>query len=152
MADSGNQEFPTILGPDAKFKGELSFDKGMRVMGNFEGKVNTPGRLHIAKEAKVHADVEAGGIIVEGEVQGNLSASDRIELKNSARYEGDLRANKLVVDEGAVFNGHVSVGPESVKGRPGGQPGPQRGFGAGANMPSQQPGQQQQPQPQGAKA
>src|SRR5687768_2726482 len=28
MADAGNQEFPTILGPDAKFKGELSFEKG----------------------------------------------------------------------------------------------------------------------------
>jgi cytoskeletal protein CcmA (bactofilin family) len=133
MADAGNQEFPTILGPDAKFKGELSFEKGMRVMGQFEGKVNTPGRIHIAKEAKMQADVDAGGIVVEGEVQGNLSASDRIELKNSARYEGDLRASKLVVDEGAVFSGHVSVGPDSVKNRPAGGPG--GGAGAGQNRP-----------------
>src|SRR5687767_13900137 len=124
MADAGNQEFPTILGPDAKFKGELSFEKGMRVMGQFEGKVTTPGRVHVAKEAKMQADVDAGGIVVEGEVQGNLSASDRIELKNSARYEGDLRATKLVVDEGAVFSGHVNVGPDTAKGgaRPAGQP------------------------------
>ena len=118
MADGpnpANQEFPTILGPDATFKGELSFEKGMRLMGKFEGKVSTPGRIHITREAKMAADVEAGGIIVEGEVQGNLSAADRIELKNSARYEGDLRASKLVVEEGAAFNGHVSVGPDSVK-------------------------------------
>jgi len=113
MADAvGNQEFPTILGPDANFKGELSFEKGMRLMGRFEGKLNTPGRLHVAREAKMSADVEAGAIVVEGEVQGNLSANDRIELKQTARYEGDLRASKLVVDEGAVFNGHVSVGPD----------------------------------------
>src|SRR5437762_1963732 len=26
MADSGNQEFPTVIGPDASFKGELSFE------------------------------------------------------------------------------------------------------------------------------
>ena len=116
QANQGNQEFPTILGPDATFKGELSFEKGMRLMGRFEGKVSTPGRVHITREAKMAADVEAGGIVVEGEVQGNLSAADRIELKNSARYEGDLRASKLVVDEGAVFSGHVSVGPDSVKG------------------------------------
>ena len=129
MADGpnpANQEFPTILGPDASFKGELSFEKGMRLMGRFEGKVNTPGRLHITREAKMAADVEAGGIVVEGEVQGNLSANDRIELKNSARYEGDLRASKLVVDEGAIFNGHVSVGPDHAKGRP------QQQQGAGA--------------------
>ena len=145
MADAGNQEFPTILGPDARFKGELSFEKGMRVMGQFEGKVTTPGRVHVAKEAKMQADVDAGGIVVEGEVQGNLSASDRVELKNSARYEGDLRASKLVVDEGAVFSGHVSVGPDSVKNRPpqgaGGQP---RAAGA---PPVGQPGGNQQPQP-----
>src|SRR2546423_803255 len=124
MADAGNPgpgEFPTILGPDANFKGELSFEKGMRLMGKFEGKVNTPGRVHVAKEAKMSADVEAGGIVVEGEVHGNLSAADRIELKQSARYEGDLRATKLVVDEGAVFNGHVTVGPDPVKGS-GGRP------------------------------
>src|SRR5215211_5241902 len=124
MAD--NQEYSTTLGPDAVFKGELTFDKGLRLQGRLEGKINTPGRLHVAKEAKMQADVEAGAIIVEGEVHGNLSANDRIELKNTARYEGDLRASKLVVDEGAVFNGHVSVGPDAVKNRPQGQPGQQR--------------------------
>lgn len=143
MAD-GNpnqpQEFPTILGPDASFKGELSFDKGMRLMGRFEGKINSPGRLHIAKEAKMQADVDAGAIVVEGDVQGNLSANDRIELKQSARYEGDLRAAKLVVDEGAIFNGHVSVGPDVTKNRPTPLP--------GANRPAALPAIGQ---PQGAK-
>jgi cytoskeletal protein CcmA (bactofilin family) len=143
MADAGGQEFPTILGPDANFKGELSFEKGMRLMGRFEGKINTPGRLHIAKEAKMSADVEAGAIIVEGEVQGNLSASDRIELKQTARYEGDLRASKLVVDEGAVFNGHVSVGPDGqAKPRPGGAQ-----ASPGVPRPTMQPPPQPQQQP-----
>src|SRR5450432_3585976 len=102
MADQAPQDYPTILGPDASFKGELSFDKGMRLQGRFEGKINTPGKVHVAKEAKMTADVEAGGILVEGEVHGNLTASDRVELKNTARYDGDLRASKLVVEEGAI--------------------------------------------------
>jgi cytoskeletal protein CcmA (bactofilin family) len=121
MADI-NQDISTTIGPDAVFKGELTFEKGLRLQGRLEGKVTTAGRLHIAKEAKVEADVEAGAIVVEGEVKGNLVASDRIELKQSARYEGDLRASKLVVDEGAVFSGHVTVGPEAAKNR--GQGGP----------------------------
>ena len=147
MAEGGNQDFPTVLGPDANFKGELSFEKGMRLQGRFEGKITTPGRVHVAKEAKMQADVEAGAIIVEGEVQGNLSAADRIELKNTARYEGDLRASKLVVEEGAAFSGHVSVGPDSVKGgagRPGGGQQQHRPGGQGG-------GGQPQQQPQGAK-
>jgi cytoskeletal protein CcmA (bactofilin family) len=63
------------------------------------------------------ADVDAGAITVEGDVKGNLTASERIELKATARYEGDLRTTKLVVEEGAIFTGNVSVGPESVKNR-----------------------------------
>ena len=133
MAEAGsNQEYPTILGPDANFKGEMSFEKGLRLQGRFEGKMNTPGRLHIAKEARMQADVDCGALTIEGDVKGNLSANDRIELKSTARYEGDLRASKLTVDEGAIFNGHVSVGPEAVKnGKPGGPP----GAGAGAAAP-----------------
>ena len=111
MADIGNQEYPTVLGPDAVFKGELSFEKGLRLQGKFEGKITTAGRLHIAKEARMQADVESGAIIVEGEVKGNLTASDRIELKQTARYEGDLRATKLTVEEGAAFTGHVTGYP-----------------------------------------
>lgn len=128
MADIAGQEFPTVIGPDASFKGELSFEKGLRLQGKFEGKITTAGRLHIAREAKMQADVDAGSVIVEGEVKGNLNAADRIELKASARYEGDLRASKLVVDEGAVFSGQVTVGPDAVKGRgpmPQGQQRPQ---------------------------
>jgi cytoskeletal protein CcmA (bactofilin family) len=117
MADNADNEFPTVLGPDANFNGELSFEKGVRLQGRFQGKITTPGRVYVTKEAKMQADVEAGCITVEGEVKGNLSANDRIELKQTARYEGDLRACKLVVDEGAVFSGQVTVGPEVVKNR-----------------------------------
>jgi cytoskeletal protein CcmA (bactofilin family) len=149
MADAGPHDYPTVLGPDATFKGELNFEKGVRLHGRLEGKITTPGRLHIAKEAKLQADVEAGAIIMEGDVKGNLVASDRIEMKNSTRYEGDLTASKLVVDEGAVFRGHVTVGPDAVKNRPpqaggaaGGATGGMAGGAArplGVNLPPAQP-------------
>ena len=145
MAESGNQEFPTVLGPDASFKGEMSFEKGLRLQGRFEGKINTAGRLHIAKEAKMQADVEAGAIMVEGDVRGNLTANDRIELKQSARYEGDLLATKLIVDEGAVFHGHVTVGPDAVKGDGKARPQVQVAVNPAINRPAGMPTPQAQP-------
>jgi cytoskeletal protein CcmA (bactofilin family) len=115
MAEVSN-DTATVLGPDANFKGELTFEKGMRLQGRFEGKITTPGKVVISREAKMQADVEAGAIVIEGEVRGNLNIGDRIELKQTARYEGDLKAAKLSVDEGAVFSGHVTVGPDASKG------------------------------------
>jgi cytoskeletal protein CcmA (bactofilin family) len=139
MAEAGNQEFTTVLGPDANFKGDLSFEKGMRLHGKLSGTVTTAGRLHVAREARLEAEVEAGSIIIEGEVKGNLTASDRIEMKPTTRYEGDLTTAKLVVEEGAQFKGHVTVGPDAVKSRPGGAPG--GASGARAMPPAQVQGQ-----------
>jgi cytoskeletal protein CcmA (bactofilin family) len=121
MADGNQQDFPTIIGPDASFKGELTFEKGLRLVGKLDGRISTAGRLHIAKEAHLQAEVESGTIIVEGEVKGNLTANDRIELKQTARVVGDLRAAKMTVEDGAIFDGHVSVGPDAVK-KTGGPP------------------------------
>ncbi len=118
MAETGNPEYTTVLGPDATFKGELTFEKSMRLHGKLNGSITTPGKLHVAKEAQMEANVDAGAIILEGEVQGNLTATDRIEMKPTTRYEGDLTTSKLVVEEGAQFRGHVSVGPDAVKGKP----------------------------------
>ena len=108
--------FTTVIGPDAVFKGELSFDKGVRVDGRVEGKISTKGHLAVSQAGKLQADVEAGAIIVEGEVKGNLIAADKVELRQTARLTGDIKAAKLIVTEGASFSGHCSVGPNAAAG------------------------------------
>src|SRR5688500_18256410 len=53
---AAESEFSTVLGPDVFVKGELSFEKAVRLQGRIEGSVRTPGKLHIDREAKVQAD------------------------------------------------------------------------------------------------
>lgn len=108
-------EFPTVIGADAVFKGELHFEKGVRVDGRIEGKIATKGHIAVSQGGHLQADVEAGSIIVEGEVKGNLTAGDRVELRKSARLKGDVTASKLLVSEGAAFVGHCSIGPDAHK-------------------------------------
>lgn len=144
MAEPGG-EFTTVIGPDAKVEGKLTFEKGLRLQGKLNGEIQTPGKLHVTKESEMDANVDAGSIIVEGKVKGNLNASDRVELKSSAKYDGNLVASKLVVEEGAVFTGQVSVGPDAIKPRSGGSSSP------GINRPASAPSQGGQPvaKPQG---
>lgn len=104
-------EFSTIIGPDAQFKGDLTFQGGVRIDGQFEGTIATPGRVLVSKGGKLKAEVKAGGIAVEGHVDGNLHAEDKVELRASAQLRGDLKANKLLVVEGASFVGRCEVGP-----------------------------------------
>lgn len=108
-ADSS--EFPTVIGPDAVFKGELKFEKGVKHLGQFEGTIQSKGHLVVAEGAKLSGDVQAGSIDVEGHVKGNLSATGKVRLAETARLEGDLHTAKLEVVEGAVFVGRCVVGP-----------------------------------------
>jgi cytoskeletal protein CcmA (bactofilin family) len=104
------QQFSTVIGKDAKFKGELQFEGGVRVDGEFEGGIKTSGQVLVSQGGKMKAEIEAGTITVEGSVEGNLVASDRVELNASGRLNGDLKAATLTVKEGAVFIGRCEVG------------------------------------------
>lgn len=111
---------PTILGADASFKGELTFEKGVRIEGNFEGQIRSKGSLTIAEGAKVIAGVEAGSVRLEGECKGNLYASEKLQLMSTAKMEGDIRATRLEIADGAIFIGNVSVGSAASGGGSGG--------------------------------
>ena len=103
-------EFPTILGADAVFKGQLHFEKGVRLLGQFEGEISSSGELLVAEGATVNGDVKVGNVRVEGQLKGNVDAKAKVQLTSSARLEGDLQAQRLEVAEGAVLIGRCVVG------------------------------------------
>ncbi len=112
MSES-NGQYETVIGADASFKGELKFEKGVRVLGRIEGQITTKGDLHIAEGGRIKADVSAGNVQIDGRVEGNLAATGKVLLNASAQLEGDLRAARLEVAEGAVFVGNCRVGPQN---------------------------------------
>lgn len=110
-----NGEFPTVIGADARFKGELSFDKGVRIEGAFDGHIKSKGTLHVAEGAHVAADVEASNVKVEGECKGDFKISEKLHLLATARVEGNLRTTRLEINDGAIFHGNVSVGQAAAE-------------------------------------
>ena len=109
MSDTNN-DFPTVIGADAIFKGHLQFEKGVRLLGRFEGEISSQGELVIAEGAALNGDVKAGSVRIDGKVKGNLAADAKVQLTASARLEGDVQAARLEVAEGAVLIGRCTVG------------------------------------------
>ncbi|MGH7242443.1 MAG: bactofilin family protein [Phycisphaerales bacterium] len=112
MAEEGQI---TIIGKDAKIKGELSFENSAKILGGFEGKISAKGEVIIGETANCRATVEAGTVIVDGPIEGDIIARDRIQLSPKAKVKGDIIAASLSVSEGASFVGHCKVGPDAVK-------------------------------------
>lgn len=112
MAEQKNVagDFATVIGPDAQFKGELTFEGGVRIDGRFEGSIATRGKVLISKGGEVKAEVKANSLVLEGRIIGNLEAEDVVEIRASGQLEGDLKAAKLLVVEGATLMGRCEVG------------------------------------------
>ena len=109
MADS-SQEFGTIIGADANFKGELQFDSAAKLLGKFEGTINSKGRIYVADGSTCKATVKAKEISVEGHVEGNVEAADRVEIRNKGAITGDITASRMIMAEGASIDGHCRIG------------------------------------------
>ncbi len=110
-----NGEFPTVIGADARFKGELTFDKGVRIEGGFDGQIRSKGILHVAEGAKLSANIEAANVRVEGECKGDFIVSEKLHLLATAKVEGNLRTTRLEINDGAIFVGNVTVGQHAAE-------------------------------------
>ena len=108
-----NQDYATVIGADANFKGDLQFESAAKVLGRFEGSITSKGRVFIADGCECKATITAKEIAVEGRIDGNVEAGDRIELKPSGVVSGDIVASRMVMAEGASINGHCRIGPNN---------------------------------------
>lgn len=124
MADQPQGSGTTVIGADTSIKGEMTVENKADIYGKFEGTITAKGHIHIADKSQCRATIDAATLLIDGAIEGNLSAGDKAQLSASAKVTGDLVASKLIVAEGAAFEGHVSVGPNAMKGgAPGGSAG-----------------------------
>jgi cytoskeletal protein CcmA (bactofilin family) len=117
VADS-SADFGTIIGPDANFKGEFTFDSAAKVLGRIEGAITSKGRIHIADGASCKATIKAKEVAVEGHIDGNVEATDRIELRTKGNVIGDITAARMTMAEGASIDGHCRIGVNGQAARP----------------------------------
>ena len=116
MPPESSTDFATILGPDTKFKGDLTFDSAAKVMGQVEGSIRSKGKVLIAQGAKCKASVAAKELAVEGLIEGNVEATERVEIKPNGRIAGDIVASRMTMADGAAVEGHVRIGIDGKEG------------------------------------
>lgn len=99
----------TILGPESKFEGTLSFDGTVRIDGNFKGDISTNDVLVVGPGAKINAEVHVGSIVINGEVHGNIYAKNSVEIHAPGKVRGNIQTPNLVIDRGVIFEGSAKM-------------------------------------------
>lgn len=104
-----NAEVTTLIGEGCEFEGNLNLSASTRIDGKVKGNVKSEGMLIIGESGSVEGDISCPEILVHGKVLGNVEAQ-RLELKRGASLTGDLKVEVLIIEEGATYNGHCSMG------------------------------------------
>jgi len=113
MATRNETSELTVIGRDTKIKGEMHFEAGARILGEFEGRITSSGEVQIGESAQCSAEIEADSLVVDGVIEGNAVVQGQLSLNETAVVKGDLRSGTMVVADGATFVGNCAIGPRA---------------------------------------
>jgi cytoskeletal protein CcmA (bactofilin family) len=118
VAEEGaKQEEPeTIIAAGVAIKGTMSFQKLIRIDGNFEGELLSSGKLIIGPTGSVKANINLEEAFISGKITGDITVKTRLVLRGRAEVRGDITAPLISVDEGVSIVGILNIVQENPSG------------------------------------
>lgn len=110
---SASANLTAFIDQGSEFEGKLTFKDTVRIDGTFHGEITSENTLIVGETGTIEAAIKSNTVVVSGTVVGNINAGRQVVLHKSAKVEGDMNAPSLIIEEGAVFNGRLSMGRES---------------------------------------
>ena len=121
----------TLVGPNTRVNGDLSFGGRCHVDGVVKGNVSADpesnSALSIAEDGTVEGGVRVPYVVLHGIVRGDVFATQRVELGPTARVIGNVYYNLIEMAIGAEINGKLvhqpggrmpAVEADRIEGRP----------------------------------
>ncbi|MAJ59307.1 MAG: hypothetical protein CBC48_04315 [bacterium TMED88] len=106
---SGFGGLSAFIDQGSEFEGKLSFKDTVRIDGLFRGEISSQNTLVVGESGQIEASIRSTVVVVSGSVVGDIEATGQVTLHKTARVEGNLSAPSVVIEEGAVFNGHLAM-------------------------------------------
>lgn len=146
MSDKSVSKELNLIGQGTIVEGSIRTKGNIRVDGKVRGEVHSTENLAVGPGGEIEGGVSGKNVIIGGRVRGNVSSVEKLVLESKSVIQGDIRAQRLVIDEGAVFDGHVVMTDKPAVNNAQVPPWQQRNQPGGSN-PQQQQQQHQPKQP-----
>ncbi len=104
-----------VIGKGINVQGTISGEGDLLIEGRLQGQIQLQNQVLIANSASVAAEIDAQKITVLGQAEGSWSAA-QVELKSSAQVNADVRTPSIVMEEGASFQGKLTMDLELPEG------------------------------------
>lgn len=94
-------------------EGKIRSQGSVRIDGKVIGEIAASEAVAVGLTGEIEGNVSAKNLTVGGKIRGSLTVIEKAVLEGKAVVRGDLRAARLVIDEGATFDGNVSMSDRS---------------------------------------
>lgn len=111
-----------VLGKTLTFKGELSAEEDMMLLGRVEGSIRHTSSLTVGIGGVVVGNIHARVLVIKGNVEGDVEATESVTIAPTAEVTGDIVAPSVCIVEGAQFNGAVEMPEAPVRAASAGAP------------------------------
>ena len=99
------------IGVDIKLRGELKFERLLRIDGSFIGKLVSSGSLIIGPRGVCRADVtHMDAVMVEGKHVGNIQC-DNVTVRENGSVYGNITCKVFSAEQGSILVGIVNINP-----------------------------------------
>lgn len=98
-----------IIGPGTTVEGKILSVGSIRIDGRVTGEITASESLTLGLAGEIEGNIEAKNVTIGGKIKGAINAQDKVVFESKAVIRGDVRAKRLVIDEGAVFDGNVTM-------------------------------------------
>lgn len=102
--------FSTVLSKNIKATGNLTSSSSILIEGRFEGSLQTPSHVGIAKSADVSFSIlSCGSAEIAGKASGHITAKERIEALPSASIAAEIEAPIVRIPGSCKFEGSITT-------------------------------------------
>ncbi len=98
-----------LVGAGTVVEGKIRSQGSVRIDGKLVGEVIASESLAVGVTGEIEGNATAKNVTVGGKVRGAINASEKIVFEGKSVVRGDVRATRLIIDEGAIFDGRVSM-------------------------------------------
>jgi cytoskeletal protein CcmA (bactofilin family) len=81
----------------------------LQIFGSVQGQIEVSGDVSLEDGSTVKATVQASNISVRGALEGEVNARGRLLIAGSGGVTGNVKVARLAVEDGAAFNGNITM-------------------------------------------
>lgn len=104
----------TVLSEGVSVKGELHFDKQLRINGCFEGNLKACGKVIVGPKGVIKGDIDLDEAEIHGKVFGHLKVK-KLFVAPTAEIFGNIHAEYFDFQKGAKLIGQIVIEPSKEK-------------------------------------